>query len=177
MEQVTQQREKMAVIGQQIMDYVHSMREEGRRGETKEEYEQRIYAKVQSGQKLSPDEMSFLARTNPALYQKALRAQMMRKALENRLKSCSSKEEAQNVFSAAVSSISEKDPDRDIIIAALTQAYKEFRENPGYQSLPETEEEAEKNGKKGKVEYAVNDSGYQEMYLSENGKATFVSEA
>ena len=161
-------------IGQQMADYVYRMQEEGRRGESKEQYEQRIYAKIESGQKLTPDELNYLARTNPIMYQKALRAQMMRKSLENQLKSCSSKQEADAVFSAAMSSISEKDPDREIIVAALTQAYKEFRESAAYKKLPQTEEEAQKTGGRDGIEMSVNESGYQEVYLPETGKNSFV---
>ena len=174
---INEQREMMAAIGQQIMDYVHSMREEGLRGETKEEYEQRIYAKAQSGQKLTPDEMSFLARTNPAMYQKVLRAQIMRKALEKQLQSCSSKQEAENVFSAAVSSISEKDPDRDMILAAYTQAYKEFKESTQYKQLPDTEEEAKCKRCNQNVEIQINGQGYQETYLQETEMFAFWTEA
>lgn len=170
-------RETMIAIGQQLMEYVHSMREEGLRGETKEDYAKRVYAKAQSGKKLTPDEMNFLARTNPALYQKVLRAQMMRKALEKQLQSCTSKQEAEQVFSAAISSISENDPDRDIIIAAYNQAYKEFKESEKYAQLPETEEEARREGKNGRMEIRVNDNGYQEVYLQEEENAAFSMEA
>lgn len=160
-------------IGQQIMDSVHSMMEEKSRGETKEEYAARVYAKVRSGKKLTPDEMNFLARTNPIMYQKVLRAQMMRNALENRLKSCRSKQEAEEIFSAAVSGISENDPDREMITAALTQAYKEFRETDRYQRLPETNEEAKERKEKPYIMIQQNANGYQETYLAEEMQTVF----
>lgn len=173
---IDEHREKMIAIGQQIMNYVHSMREEGVRGETKEEYERRVYAKAMSGQKLTPDEMNYLSRTNPALYQKVLRAQMMRKALENQLQSCTSKQEAEDIFAAAVSSINENDPDRDIIIAAYKQAFKEFKESTKYKQLPDTEEEA-KAGKKGmSVEIRINSNGYQEVYVQQEKISVFLQE-
>lgn len=164
-------------IGEQIMNYIHSMKEEGQRGESKEEYEARIYAKVQSGKKLTADEMNYLARNNPALYRKALRAQIMRNSLESKLQCCKSKQEAEEVFAAAVSSISEKDPDRDVIIAALNQAYKEFKEAPQYNRLPNTIEEAKQCDGEGNIEIYVNDNGYQEAYVADAANGTFSASA
>ena len=165
-------------VEQQLLEYARSIREEGRRGETKETYASRIYAKARAGQKLTPDEMSFLARTNPELYQRVLRAQRIRRELESRLKSCRSKEEAQEVFAAAVSAVSDKDPDRDMIIQALQQAFQEFRESGEYQRLPESREE-EEGGQKGRktLEFVQNGSGYQETYLMQSGIETFAANA
>lgn len=164
-------------IGQQLMEYARSIREEAQRGETKEAYAARVYAKARSGQKLTPDEMSFLARTNPELYQKALRAQRIRREMESRLKNCRSKQEAQEVFASFVSSISEKDPDRDIIIQALNQAFREFQKSGEYQRLPDTEEDGKERTEKKPVEFARNESGYQEVYLTEEIAASFAADA
>lgn len=153
-------------LGQQLMSSIRRMREEGMRSESKEDYQRRIYAKVQAGKELTADEMSYLARNNPGLYQKAFRAQMMRRALESSLKSCRSKEEAQDVFSIAVGSINEKDPDKEIIIAALRDAYKEFTKSKEYAMLPETKREAEKDGTE-PLDFQVNGNGYQETYVKE----------
>lgn len=161
-------------VEQQLMEYARSIREEGQRGETKEGYAARVYAKARSGQKLTPDEMSFLARTNPELYRKVLRAQRIRREMESRLKNCRSKQEAQEVFSSFVGSISEKDPDRDMIIQALNQAFREFQESGEYQRLPETEEEAkERPG----LELVQNGIGYQEVYVAEEMAESFAADA
>ena len=45
---------------------------------------------------------------------------------QSRLKNCKSKQEAQEAFSAAVGSISDKDPDRDMIIQALKQSVRKW---------------------------------------------------
>lgn len=161
-------------IGQQLMEYARSIREEGQRGETKEAYAARVYAKARSGQKLTADEMRFLARTNPELYQKVLRAQRIRREMESRLKNCRSKQEAQEVFSAFVGSISEKDPDRDMIIQALNQAFREFQESGEYQRLPETKEEAKERTT---LEFMKNGNGYQEAYIAEGMGETFAADA
>lgn len=164
-------------IGQQLMEYARSIREEGKRGETKEAYAARVYAKARSGQKLTPDEMSFLARTNPELYQKVLRAQRIRREMESRLKNCRSKQEAQEVFASFVGSISEKDPDRDMIIQALNQAFREFQESGEYQRLPDTEEDEKEQKKRKTVEFVQNESGYQEVYLAEEMAESFAADA
>ncbi len=170
---MTEEKQRMP-IEQQLMEYARSIREEGLRGETKEAYAARVYAKARSGQKLTADEMSFLARTNPELYQKVLRAQRIRKEMESRLKSCRSKQEAQEVFSAFVGSISEKDPDRDMIIQALNQAFREFQESGEYQRLPETEEEAKERLP---LEFVRNGNGYQEAYIAEGAEESFEADA
>ena len=91
---MTEEKQRMP-IEQQLMEYARSIREEAQRGETKEAYAARVYAKARSGQKLTADEMSFLARTNPELYQKVLRSKRIRKEKESRKKSSRSKQEAQ----------------------------------------------------------------------------------
>ncbi len=178
---ITLKKEKAAsdaMLGQQLMSYARSLQEGGQQKESKEAYAAKVYAKARSGQRLTPEEMSFLARTNPELYRKVLRAQMLRRELESRLKNCKSKQEAQEAFSAAVGSISDKDPDRDMIIQALNQAFKEFKESGAYEMLPDTREEAENEKKPHKtMEYVRNGNGYQEAYLTEEEGIAFVAGA
>lgn len=164
-------------LGQQLMEAIHSSREAGMKSESKEDYLRRIYAKIQAGKELTADEMSYLAKNDPVMYQKALRAQLMRRALESKLKSCKSKEEAQEVFSAALGSVSEKDPDREIILAALQSAYAEFTESREYKNLPETKKEAEeaRGTGKGALEYNTNESGYQETFYKQEGQFEFTA--
>lgn len=171
---VEEYREQMSAIGRQLTEYVHSLREEGLHGETKEEYERRVYAKAMAGQKLTPDEMNYLARNNPLLYQKVLRAQIMRKALENQLQSSNSKQEAEEIYMAAVSSISEKDPDREMILAAYQQAYKEYRQSTQYAGLPDTREEAKEKKSGLNMEFRINSNGYQETYVMEAEEDRFI---
>lgn len=111
--------------------------------EEKESYLAKIMAKLKSGKKLTPEEMRFLQAEDPNLYQQAARIQTMRDSLETRLKHCSSKEDAANVYADAMSSISKDDPMKEFIVAAYDDVYKEFQESDAYQSLPDTEEEAE----------------------------------
>lgn len=157
-------------LGEYVLDCIYSRQEEGRTGETKEAYEARVYAKAKAGKKLTPEEMSFLARTNPIFYQKVLRTQALKKSLENQLKSCRSKQEAEAVYGAAVSSISTKDPDREMILAGLQETYKEFKKSDHYNRLPERVDE---EGIQGGMCLEVNGNGYQELYLLEGEGFSF----
>lgn len=65
--------------------------------EAKQKLEARIYAKLQSGQKLSSKEMQYLRQYNPVLYMQAVRVEQKRKALENQLEHAKSKEEVQKI--------------------------------------------------------------------------------
>lgn len=161
-------------VNQQMLEWYYRMREEGRRGESKEEYAARVYAKLQMGKELTPDELSFLARTDPVMYQKALRVQAMRKMLENNLKSCKSKEEAQEVFSRAVSGISDKDPDKGMLVAALKDVYMEFTKSDAYKRLPEKKEDGKK-GSQGGMEFDVDESGYQVVFAKGSAGNAFVA--
>ena len=161
-------------VNRQMMECFYRMREEGRRGESKEQYEARIYAKVQMGKELTAEEMSFLARTNPVLYQKALRMQAMRKMLENQLKACKSKEEAQEVFSRAVSGISDKDPDKAMLVAALKDVFMEFTKSDAYKKLPEKKEDARK-GSPGGMDFDVDESGYQVIFAKGSTGEAFMA--
>ncbi len=65
-----------------------------------------------------------------------------------------------------------------MIIQALNQAFKEFRESGDYERLPDTREEAENEKKPHKtMEYVQNGNGYQEAYLTEAEGIAFVAGA
>ncbi len=77
------------------------------------------------------------------LYQQAARIQAMRESLETRLAHCSSKEEAEEIYSSALSFLSEDDPMKEYLVAAYDDVYREFRESDTYQSLPQKDPEEE----------------------------------
>ena len=168
-------------INEQMLEWYYSMREEGRTGETKEQYAARVYAKLEAGKELTVEEMRFLQRTNPAMYAKAVRVQNMRKMLKNQLKNCKSKQEAQEVFSRAVSGISDKDPDKEVLVAALKDVYMEFTKSDAYKRLPEKTEEEEDRKRSGfyeegsGVEFDVDESGYQVVFAKERGVKAFAA--
>lgn len=100
-------------------------------------------AKLKAGRRLSGEEKSFLLKHNPQLYQSAKRVEMQRQALKERLKYAKSKEEANSIISSALSGISEKDPDAEYVIAAITHEAGEFHKSDAYKKLPDTIKESD----------------------------------
>ncbi|BCJ94481.1 hypothetical protein acsn021_20500 [Anaerocolumna cellulosilytica] len=115
--------------------------------EEKRAYEDKIIQKVNSGEKLTSQELSYLRQNNPEMYQKVVRLELKRKAVEQRLKNCKSKKEAEEVISNEISNVSDKDPDRALIIKVIENTVKEFKKSPEYQSLPIREEDEENKRK------------------------------
>ena len=109
--------------------------------EEKKEYLAHILAKLKNGEKLSGEEMRFLQAEDPVLYQQAARVQMMRDSLENRLAGCASKEEALEVCTDALSSVSEEDPMKEYLVAAYQKVIDEYRQSDEYQALPQEKED------------------------------------
>ncbi|RKM55558.1 hypothetical protein D6853_08350 [Butyrivibrio sp. X503] len=111
--------------------------------------EARINAKLQSGKKLSQEEMEYLRRYNPIMYAHALRVQRMAEAVEEQLKHAKSKEEADRIITSALNGISKNDPDREYIFAAVNRVATEFHKSGAYDELPNTIDEDDKKKKKG----------------------------
>lgn len=104
----------------------------------------RIMSKLKSGKKLSSKELDFLRRNDPILYAHALRIQRMADALKQQLSHAKSKQEANDKLTIAISNVSDKDPDKEYLLAAYNEVAKEFHRSPAYQRLPATPKEAKK---------------------------------
>ena len=152
--------------------------------EERQAFENKIQQKIKNGAKLSAKEMAYIRRTNPYIYQQVVRVQQRREALKEQLRHCRTKEEAQQVMSNAMTSISDKDPARDAMIAAVQNVSQQFRESEAYQKLPETEEDLKKAKKSDSpmedpfkadeeedddstVSYSFGSGGYQEAVSGE----------
>lgn len=105
-------------------------------------YQKKLMAKIQSGKKLSAQEMNYLRIHDPATYRMALRIEYKRRKLEQRLKHCQSKEEVEEVFYRTVEGIPKEDPDREALIKTYQVTYEEFKKTMQYARLPETDREA-----------------------------------
>jgi hypothetical protein len=132
------------------MPYRFSDPEPGMSEQERERYHQNILAKIESGKKLSSQELAYLRVNDPMAYQKARRMEQKRQWLEQQMKKCKSKQEVREVVENAITHVSEKDPDRDAIIATYQEAYQEFRKTARYRRLPDTRKEAEEEEKQGK---------------------------
>ncbi len=126
----------------------------------KKEIERRILQKLEAGKKLTAEEIDFLRTYNPTLYQRYLRIQRMAEALKERLKSAQSKEEANDIIGQSLSGISDKDPDKKYIVAAMQEVAKDFKQSCDYGRLPNTKEDAEK--KKGRNACSRFENGEEE---------------
>ncbi len=106
--------------------------------------EAKIRSKLEAGVPLTRKEMEFLRKYNPRLYAIALRVEIKRKALEERLSHAKSKSEVQDIQLEAMATIRKDDPAKKYMVAAVEYAMKEFKETKFYKTLPETKEEAKK---------------------------------
>lgn len=131
-------------IGLQLKEAVDSIFDPttGMSEEEKKKFVQKLYRKLESGKKLSADEMQYLRKNDPVTYAKAAKVQVLRESLKKQLKSATSKEKAADIYTQAMSRISEDDPVRKEIMAAYDDVYKEFRKSDEYKALPNTEKEA-----------------------------------
>lgn len=104
------------------------------------EYEAKITSKLKRGKKLTAKEMDFLRVHNPELYRSALRVKLRKEQLEQQLKNCRSKSEAAEVARRAVATISSEDPDKEFMVAGLSETMRQFKKSSAYARLPQTEE-------------------------------------
>lgn len=132
-------------IASKIREQVHESSND--KSQNDEKMMRKIMAKLKSGKKLTTKEENYLKQHNPELYLQYLRIRRMAEALESRLKNADSKEEVNDIIMESLSAISDKDPYKEYIVAALDEVAKEFKNSDGYEALPATSEEAaEKNG-------------------------------
>ncbi len=129
-----------------LLDPAEDMDEEKRKA-----YEQKIRAKLKSGKRLTSQELSYLRMHNPELYKIAMRVEIARQALRNRLKSCKSKEEVQQVISGQMEAIKTMreagDPAAEYMEAMADHEIKTLQESSAYARLPERIEDVRKKKK------------------------------
>jgi hypothetical protein len=117
----------------------------------KEKMNTRIYAKLKSGKKLSAKEEQYLRSTNPQMYLQYKRIRAQAEAMENQLKHAKSKEEANDIITSAISGVSDKDPYKQYVVAALTETAKEFKNSDAYAKLPDKKEDDKKKNASGRT--------------------------
>jgi hypothetical protein len=149
-------KDKTEFNGQKIFEQIKKSIEDSR-FETEEEkkaYEDKLDKKIKLGKKLSIDDMEYIRKTNPTMYMHVMRAQMTREMTVNSLDNCKSKKEVQKVHISEIASIDEKDPDKEIMTAAVNDAVSEYKETDKYKALPEETKEEKNVGKKQEKENA-----------------------
>ena len=131
-----------------------------------------IQAKLRAGKKLTSEEMDYLRANDPEAYMHALRIQQARKSLEESLKHAKSKQEAQEIISSAVSSITKNDPDREAMIAAVSDVADRFMKSAEYNKLPATDDEAKKKRKNQFSDEAEEDEDSTTQFEQFDGEPT-----
>jgi hypothetical protein len=105
--------------------------------ENKEKMRPRIEAKLKSGKKLTPEEEQFLLETDPQMYLQYQRIRAMADNLASQLKHAKTKQQANDIITSSMSSVSDKDSYQEYILAAMNKVAKEFKMSPEYNRLPD----------------------------------------
>ena len=103
-----------------------------------------IAAKIKAGEKLTPKELLYLQRKNPILYTKMMMMERKREMLKQRLETCKSKKEVNDVIAGEVSLIGKDDPDKELKLKTIQNTEKEFKKTEYYKRLPAIEKEQDK---------------------------------
>jgi hypothetical protein len=113
--------------------------------EEKEKMRARIEAKLKSGKKLTSEEEQFLQETDPQLYMQYKRIRGMADNMASQLKHAKTKQQANDIITTSMSSVSDKDPYKEYVLAAMNEVAKEFKKSPGYSRLPEKDSDLNQN--------------------------------
>lgn len=125
-----------------IIDPVNEMSEQ-----KKQEYKNKILRMLEQGKKLSNEQMQYIKKYMPEMYPQVMKIQMQRQALEESLKHCKSKEQANDIYTNAMLRVNKDEPMAKALIAAYNDVMKVFRKSDFYKSLPATEEDAKQSQK------------------------------
>jgi hypothetical protein len=115
--------------------------------EDKEKMRARIEAKLKSGKKLSAKEVRFLQETDPQLYMQYQRIRAMADSMSSQLKSAKTKQQANDIITSSMSSVSDKDPYKEYVLAAMSETAKEFKKSSYYNRLPDNDTELKQKKK------------------------------
>jgi hypothetical protein len=105
----------------------------------KEKMRARIEAKLKSGKKLTSEEEQFLKETDPQMYMQYQRVRAMADNMASQLKHAKTKQQANDIITTSMSSVSDKDPCQEYVMAAMNEVAKEFKKSPGYNRLPDND--------------------------------------
>ena len=131
-------------IGLQLKEAVDSIFDPttGMTEKEKDNFVKKLYRKLESGKKLTQDEMQYLRMNDPVTYAKAARVQVMREAFKKQLENAKSKEEASDMYLTNMSRVGDDDPAKKELEAAYEDVYSQFKKTDVYKKLPDTRKEA-----------------------------------
>ncbi len=177
-------QEKSQIQEDPMIRHLEEMREQRQKSSGKEA----IINKMNSGKKLTQEEMEYLQREDPAAYQKAKEIQAQQKGYKNALKNCKTKEDVQrlkaNYMGTAMARVNgiANDPHipkgqkmallmhENAKVKAILKAEKEFIASGRYEQLPTDAEQKEAmeqaaeamRGEKGTAAEQTGETGSQE---------------
>lgn len=131
-------------VSNQLTDVVRRLKEQSTMANKEDDSKmmEKIQAKIKSGKRLTSKEETYLKEHNPELYQQYVRIRKMAEALEQQLKNANSKEEVNDIIFKSINGVSDKDPFKAAIVAAMDEVIKEFKKSDGYKNLPDKKEDA-----------------------------------
>lgn len=133
-----------AQIVKYILEKVQNKVSDEMTEEDKTKMSAKILQKLKAGKKLTKKEEQFLKETNPQMYIQYLRIRARAEAMAEQLKHAKTKQQANHIIMAATASVSNKDPYKEYVLAAMYKVADEYKTAPKYQRLPNTEAELEK---------------------------------
>lgn len=133
-----------AQIVKYILEKVQNKVSDEMTEEDKAKMSAKILQKLKAGKKLTKKEEQFLKETNPQMYMQYLRIRARVEAMAEQLKHAKTKQQANDIIMVATASVSNKDPYKEYVLAAMYKVADEYKATPEYQRLPNTEAELEK---------------------------------
>lgn len=131
-------------IARYIVDKMHTQVSDSMTEEEKEKFNSSIDTKLRSGKKLSKKEEQYLKETNPRLYMEYMRIRARAEAMAEQLKHARTKQEVNYIITTSTASVSDKDPAKEYILAAMHKVAEEFKSTRAYQKLPNTSADLKK---------------------------------
>lgn len=125
-------------IGRYIVDKMQIQVTDKMSDEDKNSMSNSIQQKLRSGRKLSQKEEQFLRETNPELYMHYMRIRARAEIMAEQLKHAKTKQEANDIITASIASVSDKDPAKEYTLAAMNKVGEDFKATRAYQKLPNT---------------------------------------
>lgn len=135
-------------VASYILDKVRHPISDDMTDEDKTKFNDSIDRKLKSGKKLTRKEEQYLKETNPQMYMQYLRIRQRAEAVKEQLKHAKSKQQANNIIMQATAGVSDKDPCKEYVFAAIHNVSDEFRSSRAYQKLPNTDAEIKKHSSK-----------------------------
>lgn len=130
----------------------------------KEQMSARIDAKLKAGKKLTAEEESYLQKNDPQMYLQYKRIRAMADEMAQQLKHAKSKQEANETITSTMAAVSDDDPCKELVLAAMNEVAKEFKKSPAYNRLPEND--ADRKRKSGGTNEAFSEEETDKLDLT-----------